>query len=86
MRFEFVPRARDELERWKADPKAVERIRTLLRAIAADPFRGVGKPEPLRFELRGAWSRRIDRKHRLIYRIEGDVCYVLKCRGHYDDK
>lgn len=87
MNFDFSPRALDELARWKKiDARIVKRIQDLLRAIAADPFSGIGKPEPLRFELLGAWSRRIDGKHRLVYTIDGDTCHVLKCRGHYDDK
>lgn len=87
MNFDFSPRALEELAHWKkSDARMVKRIQTLLQAIEADPFAGIGKPEPLRFDMQGTWSRRIDQKHRLIYTIEGDTCYVLKCRGHYDDK
>ncbi len=76
------------LEWQKEDAKIVARIHELLRAIQRDPFKGVGKPEPLRQNLKGYWSRRINVEHRLVYRIigkqqEGQRVEVLTCRYHY---
>lgn len=72
----------------KEDSKVVERIHELLKVIQRDPFKGVGKPEPLRQNLKGYWSRRINAEHRLVYRIvgkqdEGQRIEVLTCRYHY---
>lgn len=67
----------------KTDPGKLERIERLVRAIQASPFAGIGKPEPLRGDLTGWWSRRIDREHRLVYRVERDVLFILQARRHY---
>ncbi|MBK7247183.1 MAG: Txe/YoeB family addiction module toxin [Flavobacteriales bacterium] len=63
------------------------RSTTLIKAILREPFKGMGKPEPLKGTLKGYWSRRIDEKHRLVYRMtsEGSV-EVVSCKGHYGDK
>ena len=66
------------------DKKMLKRINTLLKDIERNSFEGLGKPEPLKGELSGFWSRRIDDTHRLVYRIRGGVLEVLSCRGHYD--
>ncbi|MEQ8713767.1 MAG: Txe/YoeB family addiction module toxin [Cyclobacteriaceae bacterium] len=70
------------------DEKIILRIHELLKAISRDPFKGIGKPEPLRQSLKGYWSRRINSEHRLVYRIvgkvgEGQRIEVLTCRYHY---
>ena len=67
----------------KTDPGKLERIERLVRAIQASPFAGIVKPEPLRGDLTGWWSRRIDREHRLVYRVERDVLFILQARRHY---
>ena len=67
------------------DKKTLKRINALLKDIERGNFDGIGKPEPLRGELSGFWSRRIDDTNRLVYRIRGDVLEILSCRGHYDD-
>ena len=67
----------------KTDPGKLERIERLVRAIHTLPFAGIGKPEPLRGDLTGWWSRRIDREHRLVYRVERDVLFILQARRHY---
>ena len=59
------------------------RIIRLIREIQRDPFTGVGKPEPLRHELKGCWSRRIDDEHRLVYEVHQDKIRILACRYHY---
>lgn len=68
------------------DKKTIKRINTLLKDIERDYFDGVGKPEPLKGELSGFWSRRIDDMNRLVYRIQGNILEIVSCRGHYDDK
>ncbi len=67
----FSPKAIEDLEYWKrSDNKAIQKkITTLLVAIEQDPFKGIGKPEPLKYGLSGAWSRRIDQEHRLVYEV-----------------
>ncbi len=71
---------------WQSqDKKTIRRINLLLRDIERGYFDGLGKPEPLKGEWSGFWSRRIDDTNRLIYRIVGDVLEILSCRRHYDD-
>jgi toxin YoeB len=64
-------------------PEQIRRINQLIRDIQRNPFDGLGKPEPLKHELSGAWSRRITDEHRLVYRIEGEQVIILQCRFHY---
>jgi toxin YoeB len=66
------------------DRKTLRRINLLLEAAMREPFDGIGKPEPLRENLSGFWSRRIDDTHRLVYSVEGDVLAVVACRYHYE--
>ncbi|MEG1404254.1 MAG: Txe/YoeB family addiction module toxin [Oscillospiraceae bacterium] len=76
----------DDYIYWQTqDKKTIKRINSLLKDIERDNFEGVGKPEPLKGELSGFWSRRIDDINRLVYRISGDVLEVLSCKGHYDE-
>ncbi len=67
------------------DRKTLKRVNALLKDIERDMFDGLGKPEPLKGELNGFWSRRIDEVNRLVYRISGETLEILSCRGHYDD-
>ncbi|MGH3966542.1 MAG: Txe/YoeB family addiction module toxin [Mycobacterium sp.] len=66
-----------------SDRKTARRIVRLIAEIQRDPFSGIGKPEPLKVELSGYWSRRIDDQHRLVYRADDNVIKVLKARYHY---
>jgi toxin YoeB len=68
----------------KQDKKTLKRINSLVKEILRDPYVGTGKPEPLKGNLAGFWSRRIDEKNRLVYRIVGDDCLIAQCRSHYD--
>ena len=69
---------------WQAKDKAIlKRINLLLRDIQRSPFEGIGKPEPLKHQLAGFWSRRIDDEHRLVYAIQDDCIVVAQCRYHY---
>ncbi len=66
------------------DRKTLKRINVLVLAAMRDPFDGIGKPEPLRENLAGFWSRRIDDTHRLVYTVEDDDLVVVACRYHYE--
>jgi len=68
----------------KNDRRILARIDRLIADILVHPFSGIGKPEPLRYEWAGYWSRRITGEHRLIYRVEDDTVYVAQCRFHYE--
>ncbi|MCX5846317.1 MAG: Txe/YoeB family addiction module toxin [Deltaproteobacteria bacterium] len=65
------------------DKQIVKRIRMLLKDMLRNPEEGIGKPEKLRFDLSGCWSRRINDEHRLVYKIEKDTIIVIGCRYHY---
>ncbi|MGB0562648.1 MAG: Txe/YoeB family addiction module toxin [Spirulinaceae cyanobacterium] len=67
----------------KVDKKLLKKINTLIKEIQRTPFDGQGKPEPLRANLSGYWSRRINSEHRLVYKIEKGILIVVSCRRHY---
>ena len=67
------------------DKKTLKRINILLKDIERENFDGIGKPEPLKGDLSGLWSRRIDDVKRLVYRIRDDVLEIVSCKGHYED-
>ena len=67
----------------QADNATTKRIHTLIKDIQRSPFEGIGKPEPLRHNFSGFWSRRIDEEHRLIYTIEDGCIVIVQCRYHY---
>lgn len=72
---------------WQSqDKKVLKRINQLLQDVLRNGNDGIGKPEPLRNNFSGFWSRRIDDKNRLVYRISADKIEIVSCRGHYDDK
>lgn len=80
----FTDRAwRDYLYWQTQDKKMLKRINDLLRDISRGSFDGVGKPEPLKGDLSGFWSRRIDGTHRLVYSVQGETIQIISCRGHY---
>jgi toxin YoeB len=68
----------------KSQPKLLSKIANLLESISKNPFEGIGKPEPLKHDFEGCWSRRIDQEHRLIYFIKDEVIQVISFRGHYE--
>jgi toxin YoeB len=78
--------AQDDLDYWKKSGKVsvLKKIRTLLESIQETPFEGIGKPEGLKHNLSGLWSRRIDRGNRLIYEVTSDIVYVHSMKGHYE--
>ena len=82
--LEFDPAALDDLGWWiQQDRKKALRIIRLVQETADDPFGGIGKPEPLKHELAGCWSKRIDDEHRLVYQVTADKIRILACRYHY---
>ncbi len=90
MEIKLLPQARKDLEYWKksGNTAIMKRISALLKDIAEHPFTGIGKPEALRFELQGLWSRRINDRHRIIYSVS-DGCitvFILSMRYHYSEK
>ena len=68
------------------DKKTLKRINMLVKDTAREPFDGIGKPEPLKGQLTGFWSRRIDGENRLVYAVEETAIQIISCKGHYDDK
>lgn len=71
---------------WQREDKKIKtKINQLIKEISRTPFEGTGKPEPLKGNLAGLWSRRINGEHRLVYLIEDDLLVILACKGHYDD-
>lgn len=84
MRLVFVPHAWDDYKHWQANDRAMlKRVNRLIDDTLRDPCTGIGKPEPLRYGIGGAWSRRIDEEHRLVYLVRDDDLVVLQARYHY---
>ena len=82
--LEFDPGAFEDLAWWiEQDRKQALRVVKLIEATQRTPFEGLGQPEPLKHELAGCWSRRIDREHRLVYQVSDDKIRILACRYHY---
>ena len=80
----FDPNAIEDLVHWiRVERKQALKILDLSLAAAKDPFKGRGKPEPLKYELSGCWSRRIDQQHRLVYEVTERYIRILACRYHY---
>ena len=85
MRLVFTPHGRDDYTYWlRADRTILKRINRLIDEALRDPTAGIGKPEPLRHLLSGAWSRRISDEHRLVYLVDGDDLVILQARFHYN--
>ena len=86
-RIVFSKNAWEEYVSWQTeDKKMLKKINSLIRDIQSSPFNGIGKPEPLKYDLAGLWSRRIDREHRLVYKVEGNDVFIYSCRYHYDNQ
>ncbi|MCU0351924.1 MAG: Txe/YoeB family addiction module toxin [Flavobacterium sp.] len=85
MKFVFTELSWEDYLYWqKNDKQKIKRINELLKDISRHPYEGIGKPEPLKFNYSGFWSRRIDEEHRLIYRVVDDEVQIAKCKFHYD--
>ena len=86
MRLLWGEQAWDDYCYWQMqDKKTLKRINALIKDIQRDRFDGIGKPEPLKEELSGWWSRRIDDVNRIVYREEDGAIIIASCRGHYED-
>ena len=84
MQITFSPQAKDDLEFWlKTNKTTAKKIVQLIEDIKQNPFDGIGKPEPLKHQLSGFWSRRINREHRLIYQISENAIFIFSAKGHY---
>ena len=84
MRLVFTPHGWGDYTYWlRADRATLKRINRLIDDALRDPTAGIGKPEPLRHMLAGAWSRRISEEHRLVYLVDGDDLVILQARFHY---
>lgn len=84
MKLEFDDNAIEDLRYWaKISPKKYQKIKSLIEEVQKTPFSGTGKPEPLKHNLKGCWSRRIDKEHRLVYKPEKNSIVILACRYHY---
>ncbi|MEV7779317.1 Txe/YoeB family addiction module toxin [Kitasatospora sp. NPDC088351] len=84
MRLVFEDQGWEDYTSWlKSDRKMLARINKLIEDACRDPFAGIGKPEPLKYHLAGAWSRRIDDEHRLVYLVTDEEIIILAARYHY---
>ena len=85
MLITFSSHAWEDYTTWlKEDRKMLSKINQLIKDIQRTPFEGIGKPEALKYDLGGYWSRRIDREHRLVYKIDNETLIILSCKYHYD--
>jgi toxin YoeB len=85
-RVSFDQEAFNDFQEWASvDRKIYKKIVELIKAIVRDPFQGIGKPEPLRANLSGAWPRQINEKHRLVYRVSDTEVLIESCKYHYSD-
>lgn len=83
----FQSRGWEDYLYWQTqDKKTLKRINQLIKDICRDEYVGIGKPEALSGDITGFWSRRIDDKNRVVYRIRDNKVEIIQCRGHYDDK
>ncbi|TXE06682.1 Txe/YoeB family addiction module toxin [Algoriphagus aquimarinus] len=80
----FLSKGWEDYQYWiEVDIKLFRKINKLIKECQRTPFEGIGKPEPLKNELSGWWSRRIDREHRLVYRVKDGTLEIAQCRHHY---
>lgn len=85
MKIIFSKNSWEDYISWqREDKKMLKKINDLIKDIQRAPYEGLGKPEPLKYDLAGFWSRRIDREHRLVYQVIGDEILIYSCRYHYD--
>jgi len=84
MLIQFQQSAFNDYQQWAVDDKKIfSKIGDLIKEITRTPFTGTGKPEPLKGNLSGFWSRRITDEHRLVYKVEKDILYIAGCKSHY---
>lgn len=84
MKVHFTTLADEDVQYWRQhDKKLAEQVKILVADILEHPFTGIGKPEPLKFQWSGYWSRRINKTHRIVYKVHGDTVYIVQCRFHF---
>lgn len=85
MEIKYLPQADEDLAYWArtGNKPMLKKIAQLTRAILENPYAGIGKPEALKYELTGKWSRRITQEHRYVYQIQGQTLFVFSLKGHY---
>ena len=84
MKISFLEDAWKDYLYWQSqDKKTLKRINQIIKDIQRNPFEGIGKPEPLKFDFSGLWSRRINQEHRLIYEVRDNEIIIVQCRYHY---
>lgn len=82
--LKFAPDAWADFEYWlDHSPETADKIRLLIKECSREPFKGIGKPEPLKHQLAGFWSRRITKEDRMVYTVSGDTLIILQLRRHY---
>ena len=88
MEIIYKSEALKDIEYWKRKGNIIiqQKISELINDISLHPTTGIGKPELLKYELSGKWSRRINKEHRVVYKIDNDEIHILSLRGHYYDK
>jgi len=84
--LDFTGKAKEDISyhRKTGNKAALKKLFTLLEELEQHPFSGSAKPEPLKYELSGMWSRRINKEHRLVYEVEGNIVFILSAKGHYE--
>jgi toxin YoeB len=84
MKVSFTQDAFASYQAWASDDKRIfEKINSLIKDVIRSPYSGIGKPEPLKHELSGFWSRRITSEHRLVYKVMDDSVFIASCKFHY---
>ena len=84
MMIQWTDNAWEDYLHWQQyDKTKLKRINRLIKEIKRHPFEGIGEPEPLKHQLQGYWSRRIDREHRVVYKVDKDILIIVQCRYHY---
>lgn len=84
MKLLFLEDASEDYLFWQnTNKKILQRINLLIKEITRDPYSGIGKPEPLKFDMAGCWSRRIDAEHRIVYKPNDEMIIIIQCRYHY---
>lgn len=85
MEIEYTLQAKEDIDYWKkfGNASILKKIRKLIEAITQSPFEGIGKPEALKYNLTGCWSRRINKEHRIVYEVFDDKIIVHSLKGHY---
>jgi toxin YoeB len=85
MKITFSQNSWEDYISWQnEDKKILKKVNALIKDIQRTPYEGTGKPEPLKYDLAGYWSRRIDREHRLVYQVIDKEIFIYSCRYHYD--